>query len=339
MLGKDQISQDMDKPASDAALLGDKEKSMSAYSNELGCQSYHSSRRDTKSCYQNSRFRGTELPLRNVITKERQRTRMKLCQKSKVAQEDTESQGQKSKGQASGMMIYPSHRSKDPEDHLKIFQAAAKVERWAMPTWYHTFNSQLTGSARQKKCIKDPVEIYHINQKERESTEYFVRRFKVESMDMKGAPEIMRISGFMHGITNPELIKRLHDKILNLGLMNFGVVRSSFSYNEIIGRPGVKKIQAVRSTAHGMLKFPVAGGVLALRSNKVISIECTTVSGPERQPPAANQAIEERIKHVAEHQLNIREGCLLVRQKRKSQAADRNQAIQEEVKNSLMLAS
>ncbi|GKF85217.1 hypothetical protein Tco_0250115, partial [Tanacetum coccineum] len=23
----------------------------------------------------------------------------------------------------------------------------------------------------------------------------------------------MRISGFMHGITNPELIKRLHDKI------------------------------------------------------------------------------------------------------------------------------
>nr|GEV02729.1 reverse transcriptase domain-containing protein [Tanacetum cinerariifolium] len=25
----------------------------------------------------------------------------------------------------------------------------------------------------------------------------------------------MRISGFVHGITNPELIKRLHDKILN----------------------------------------------------------------------------------------------------------------------------
>ncbi|GJZ15611.1 hypothetical protein Tco_0551288 [Tanacetum coccineum] len=26
-------------------------------------------------------------------------------------------------------------RSDDPEDHLKIFQAAAKVERWAMPIW------------------------------------------------------------------------------------------------------------------------------------------------------------------------------------------------------------
>ncbi|GJX33475.1 hypothetical protein Tco_0243330 [Tanacetum coccineum] len=33
-------------------------------------------------------------------------------------------------------------------------------------------------------------------------------------MDVKGAMECMQISGFMHGITNPELIKQLHDKIL-----------------------------------------------------------------------------------------------------------------------------
>ncbi|GKE73825.1 hypothetical protein Tco_1535866, partial [Tanacetum coccineum] len=38
--------------------LGDKGKSMSAYSNDSS-QSYHSSRRDTKSCYQSSRSRGT----------------------------------------------------------------------------------------------------------------------------------------------------------------------------------------------------------------------------------------------------------------------------------------
>ncbi|GKB27093.1 hypothetical protein Tco_0866494 [Tanacetum coccineum] len=46
-----------------------------------------------------------------------------------------------------------------------------------------------------------------------ESTEDFVRRYKLESKDIKGAPECMRISRFVHGITNPELIKRLHDKI------------------------------------------------------------------------------------------------------------------------------
>ncbi|GKB67067.1 reverse transcriptase domain-containing protein, partial [Tanacetum coccineum] len=139
----------------------------------------------------------------------------------------------------------PSHiktydGSEDPEDHLKIFQSAAKTERWAMPTWCHMFNSTLTGNARvwfddlpketidsyddlkkaflenylqQKKCIKDPVEIHNIRQRDGESTEEFVRRYKLECRDVKGAPECMKISGFMHGITNPELIKRLHDKI------------------------------------------------------------------------------------------------------------------------------
>ncbi|GJX45902.1 hypothetical protein Tco_0262578 [Tanacetum coccineum] len=80
----------------------------------------------------------------------------------------------------------------DPDDHLKIFQAAAKIERWAMPTWCYMFNSTLIGSARvwfdklppesidnyemlrktflgnysqQKKYIKDPVEIHHIKWK------------------------------------------------------------------------------------------------------------------------------------------------------------------------------
>ncbi|GJT87343.1 reverse transcriptase domain-containing protein [Tanacetum coccineum] len=131
--------------------------------------------------------------------------------------------------------------SEDPEDHLKIFQAVEKVERWEMPTWCHMFNSTLTGSARvwfddlppesvdsyddlkkaflanflqQKKCINDPVEIHHIKQREGKSTEDFVQRFKTESRHVKGAPECMRITGFMHGITNPELIKRLHENIL-----------------------------------------------------------------------------------------------------------------------------
>ncbi|GKC06880.1 hypothetical protein Tco_0998490, partial [Tanacetum coccineum] len=47
----------------------------------------------------------------------------------------------------------PSHiktydRSEDLEDHLKIFQAAAKMERWKMPTWCHMFNSTLTENVR-----------------------------------------------------------------------------------------------------------------------------------------------------------------------------------------------
>nr|GEW68133.1 reverse transcriptase domain-containing protein [Tanacetum cinerariifolium] len=67
---------------------------------------------------------------------------------------------------------------------------------------------------QQKKCIKDPVKIHNIKQRDGEFMEEFVRRYKLECMDVKGAPKCMKISRFMHGITNSELTKRLHDKIL-----------------------------------------------------------------------------------------------------------------------------
>ncbi|GKB74835.1 reverse transcriptase domain-containing protein, partial [Tanacetum coccineum] len=102
--------------------------------------------------------------------------------------------------------------------HVNFFQAATQVERWAMPTWYHMFNSTLIGTARvwfdelplekidgykdlkatfladfmqQKKYVKDPV----------------------ETGRMKGALEWMRIFGFMHGVNNPELTKRLNEHV------------------------------------------------------------------------------------------------------------------------------
>ncbi|GJZ05070.1 reverse transcriptase domain-containing protein [Tanacetum coccineum] len=102
------------------------------------------------------------------------------------------------------------------------------------------FNSTLTGNARvwfddlppesidsyndlrevflknylqQKKCIRDPIVLHNIKQRDGESIEDFIQRYKSESGNVKGAPECMRISEFVHGITNPELIKRFHEKI------------------------------------------------------------------------------------------------------------------------------
>ncbi|GKA01355.1 reverse transcriptase domain-containing protein [Tanacetum coccineum] len=93
--------------------------------------------------------------------------------------------------------------SEDLEDHLKIFQAAAKTKRWVMPTWCHMFNSTLTENARvwfddlppesidsyndlkeaflknylqQKKCIRDPIVLHNIKQRNGESTKDFVQR-------------------------------------------------------------------------------------------------------------------------------------------------------------------
>ncbi|GKC23958.1 bromo adjacent homology domain, zinc finger, RING/FYVE/PHD-type containing protein [Tanacetum coccineum] len=45
---------------------------------------------------------------------------------------------------------------------------------------------------------------------------------------------------------------------------------SSSPYNGIIGRPGVRKLQAVPSTTHGMLKILVEGGVITLKSSKLV---------------------------------------------------------------------
>ncbi|GJT29068.1 hypothetical protein Tco_0909343 [Tanacetum coccineum] len=39
--------------------------------------------------------------------------------------------------------------------------------------------------------------------------------------------------------------------------MNFMVLRLPSPYNGILGRPGVRRIRAVPSMTHGMLKFPV----------------------------------------------------------------------------------
>ncbi|GJX98594.1 reverse transcriptase domain-containing protein [Tanacetum coccineum] len=432
----------------------------------------------------------------------------------------------------------PSHvktynGSEDPEDHLKIFQAAAKTERWAMPTWCHMFNSTLTGNARvwfddlppesidsyndlreaflknylqQKKCIKDPIVLHNIKQRDGESTEDFIQsrrndagghifssrargglksrkekspsglegtgkglginfkkgggfcsQHKIEKRtdrftlltktpteilalekgkfktpppmttpvekrnankfcefhgevghntdecnhlrkqieDMLKAGKLSHIIrelkqssgkeqpkkkvrqkitqsfspdleisfpslGNDEGAEGPLIIEaeigghqvhrmcidggssfeilyehcfnRLRPEIRNqmvpaatslvgfsgeikwpLGQitllvkvgddehststwMDFMVVRSTSPYNGIIGRPGLRKMKAVPSTTHGMIKFPVMGGTLTLRSSKIIPIECAMISGPEDQPPPVNKVKEERIK-------------------------------------------
>nr|GEY21835.1 reverse transcriptase domain-containing protein [Tanacetum cinerariifolium] len=66
---------------------------------------------------------------------------------------------------------------------------------------------------QQKKHVKDPLEIHNIKQKDEETIEDFMERFKVEIGRIKGAPECMRISGFMHGVNDPELTKRLNEHV------------------------------------------------------------------------------------------------------------------------------
>ncbi|GJX18680.1 reverse transcriptase domain-containing protein [Tanacetum coccineum] len=153
--------------------------------------------------------------------------------------------------------------------------------------------------------------------------------------------------------------------------MNFMIVRSLSPYNGIIGRPGIREIQAVPSTAHGMLKFPVDGGIVTIRSTILIPAECATVITSSKEIPALHPNFPDqevaiggtlsakgRMKlcsllkknldifawqpsdmtgvprSIAEHRLNIREGYSPVRQKKRGQAPERAKAIQAEMAES-----
>ncbi|GJX98207.1 hypothetical protein Tco_0355226 [Tanacetum coccineum] len=78
-------------------------------------------------------------------------------------------------------------------------------------TWIRSHRESAT--SKQKKYVKDLVEIHNIKQRDGETIEDFMERFKVETGRMKGAPKCMRIFGFMHGVNNPELTKSLNEHV------------------------------------------------------------------------------------------------------------------------------
>ncbi|GJU27498.1 hypothetical protein Tco_1166119 [Tanacetum coccineum] len=104
----------------------------------------------------------------------------------------------------------------DPDDHLKIFESAATIENWTQPVidgfeeLRRAFRLNFT---QRKKCAKNPVELAKVKQRQGESTSAYVERYKDECIHVKAYPEILMISEFMNGINNPELIKRLNDRV------------------------------------------------------------------------------------------------------------------------------
>nr|GEX02991.1 hypothetical protein [Tanacetum cinerariifolium] len=242
----------------------------------------------------------------------------------------------------------------DLKDYLKIFQAAAKVEGWAMPTWFHMFNSTLIGSARNHQprahqMMHDNIPI-SVDEIMRVTITFLRGEVATSNQVRKKAPpawkqwEVGRKQNFvkMGDFGNQQRSEQRHDKFILLTKSPKEILalekgkfkapppmtthvekRNNNKFYEIhkeVGndtnecvhpkRPRVRKIQAVSSTAHEMLKFPVSGGIITLFSSMIIPLECTMVSRPEAQPSDIIQAVEERIK-VAIHPQHLEQTIVI----------------------------
>nr|GFA54712.1 reverse transcriptase domain-containing protein [Tanacetum cinerariifolium] len=268
--------------------LGDKRKGTFAYSNDSKHRSYHSNRRDTKSCYQSSRSKEMKFVF------EKRHNKRTSSRKAKALSESEDSTGGHWKA-----------KPKRQRRSLKIFQAAAKTEHWAMSTWCHMFNSTLTGNARvwfddlskesinnyddlkeaflenylqQKKCIKDSVEIHNIKQRDGESTKEFVGKDQAKvakkgKISGKDKPLAILMVQPWQRVAKQKITQTFSlESVISFSplgeedetkgpMIIEAEMGGHFGYLMYVdrGRPRVRRIQAIPSTAYEMLKFPVAG--------------------------------------------------------------------------------
>nr|GEV91146.1 reverse transcriptase domain-containing protein [Tanacetum cinerariifolium] len=132
------------------------------------------------------------------------------------SKDDSHSRGRPHKRNSSPSRDYPRNRGRSHD--IEESHGTARIWFDELPSesidGYTDLKAALLAYfMQQKKYVKDPVEIHNIKQKDGETIEEFMERFKIETGRMKGAPKCMRISGFMHGVNNPELIKRLNEHV------------------------------------------------------------------------------------------------------------------------------
>ncbi|GKD35338.1 reverse transcriptase domain-containing protein [Tanacetum coccineum] len=114
--------------------------------------------------------------------------------------------------------------------------------------------------------------------------------------------------------------------------VKFMVVQAQSPYNTILGRPGMKKLGAIASTLHALIKFPIQSGTATVRGDilpdqqVIIGVELPTQLKDQLQhmlrdnkdifawSPADMTGIP---RNLAEHKLNIHPRTFLVKQKKR----------------------
>nr|GEV20340.1 reverse transcriptase domain-containing protein [Tanacetum cinerariifolium] len=165
------------------------------------------------------------------------------------------------------------------------------------------------------------------------------------SMHVNEAPECMRIFGFMHVITNPDLIKRLNDNIsksvdemmsaitaflwekwpLRINLAESQNKNKFCEFHMDKGHSTDECIHLQKQIEEAVnsgqllhlikeLKQGVEGGIVTLRNNTIMPGECRMM------PEAPNMTSV--LRSIAEHRLNTHEGCPPIRKKKEDVRRD-----------------
>jgi hypothetical protein len=79
-------------------------------------------------------------------------------------------------------------------------------------------------------------------------------------------------------------------------------------YNAILGRPGIRALRALTSTAHGAMKFPTLEGIATVRSSMEI---IASVSMEEKDPRKPKEKVEEWIQNDKFPEQTIKIGAQL----------------------------
>nr|GEV62653.1 reverse transcriptase domain-containing protein [Tanacetum cinerariifolium] len=169
---------------------------------------------------------------------------------------------------------------------------------------------------QQKKCIKDPIEIHNIKQRDGESTEDFVKRNQL-------VPTINLLIGFSGEIIWPIGKIQL--------LANSQKAASSFVKSSLNAKtPGRRRSHYSKEKHDDPTRM--CDGLQIRREPS--NYQANSRKKNQAQPGyfcLEARGYDRRSKTYCETSLECAEGCSSVIQKKRRQAADRNQAIQEEV--------
>nr|GEU64907.1 hypothetical protein [Tanacetum cinerariifolium] len=128
------------------------------------------------------------------------------------------------------------------------------------------------------KEIKQGRDQSKVGKKEAPAKDKSMEIYMIQSWQIMTREKVTQSFERVREITFPSLAT-------NSGTEGPFVIEAEIGGHMIHRIPGIKEIQAVPSTAHGMLKFLADGGILTIRSTILIPAECVTVITLSKEIP------------------------------------------------------